>query len=251
MSEASDSAPVYLLIGGAGGQGTALTRRLLARGARVIAASRDEGRLKAYASETGAETRVCDASSFDAVDGLVQSVVEDFGRLDGAVNMAGSIVIKPVHTVSEADYQQTMDLNVKTAMALVRAASKPMRKAGSGSLVLISSCAARTGLVSHEVIAAAKGAVIALSQSAAASLAPSGVRVNCVAPGLVDTPMAERLTSSDQARKASEALHPLGRLGRPEDTAPAIDWLLGPESSWVTGQVIGVDGGLAAIKGKG
>lgn len=113
----------------------------------------------------------------------------------------------------------------------------------------MSSCAARLGLMHHEAIAAAKAGVIGLTQSAAASLAASGVRVNCVAPGLVDTPMAERLTSSDRAREASEKMHPLGRLGTPADIAPAIEWLLTDASSWVTGQTIGVDGGLAAVKG--
>lgn len=246
-----DSTPVYLLIGGAGGQGVALTRRLRDRGATVVAASRDEGRLKSYASETGADTRVCDATDFKAVEDLVKSVADEHGSLDGAVNMAGSILIKPAHMVTPDEYDETMNLNVKTAFALVRAAGKHMGKSKHGSIVLMSSCAARTGLVSHEAIAAAKGAVIGLTQSAAASLAGNNVRVNCVAPGLVDTPMAERLTKSDQARKASEALHPLGRLGTPDDTAPVLDWLLSDESAWTTGQVIGVDGGLAAIKGKG
>jgi NAD(P)-dependent dehydrogenase (short-subunit alcohol dehydrogenase family) len=247
----SEFSPVYLLIGGAGGQGTALTRRLINRGATVVAASRDEGRLSAYASETGAQTHVCDARDFDAVEQLVSNVVDSHGRLDGAVNLAGSILIKPVHMVSRAEFDDTIAENLTTAFALTRAVARPMAKSGGGSLVLMSSCAARTGLVSHEAIAAAKGAVIGLVQSAAASLAPGGVRVNCVAPGLVDTPMASRLTASDTARKASESLHPLGRLGTPDDLAPVLDWLLGPESSWVTGQTIGVDGGLAAIKGKG
>ncbi|MEM1186271.1 MAG: SDR family oxidoreductase [Planctomycetota bacterium] len=246
-----ESSPVYLLLGGAGGQGFALTRRLLDRGATVVAASRDSERLEAYRAETGAHVKQCDATEFGAVESLVASVIEEHGAIDGAANLAGSIVIKPAHMVTEDEYQQTMDLNAKTAFALVRAVGRHMAKAKSGSIVLLSSCAARTGLVAHEAIAAAKGAVIGLTQSAAASLAPSGVRVNCVAPGLVDTPMAERLTKSEAARKASEALHPLGRLGVAEDTAPVIDWLLGPESAWTTGQVIGVDGGLAAIKGKG
>ena len=238
-----DSTPVYLLIGGAGGQGVALTRRLRDRGATVIAASRNEARLSAYASETGAETRVCDATDFKAVEDLVRSVADEHGSLDGAVNMAGSIVIKPAHMISEAEFQQTIDLNLKTAFALVRAAGRHMSQQKRGSIVLMSSCAARTGLPSHEAIAAAKGAVIGLTQSAAASLAPSGVRVNCVAPGLVDTPMAERLTKSEAARAASESLHPLGRLGVPDDTAPILDWLLSDDSAWTTGQTIGVDGG--------
>ncbi|MGB1376148.1 MAG: SDR family NAD(P)-dependent oxidoreductase, partial [Rhodothermales bacterium] len=96
---------------------------------------------------------------------------------------------------------------------------------------------------------AAKAGIVGLMQSAAATYAQRGVRVNCVAPGLVETPMSERLTANEAARKASESMHALGRIGQPEDVAEAIDWLLDPSrSSWVTGQVIGVDGGLGTIR---
>lgn len=106
----------------------------------------------------------------------------------------------------------------------------------------------RKGLTNHEAIAAAKAGVIGLTRAAAATYARRGVRVNCVAPGLVETPMSARLTGSEEARKKSEAMHPLGRLGQPVDVAAAIRWLLRrEESGWVTGQVIGVDGGLGTL----
>ncbi|MEL6329362.1 MAG: SDR family oxidoreductase [Planctomycetota bacterium] len=243
--------PVYLLIGGGGGQGRAVARRLAKRESHIVFASRDGDRVREAASEIGGEARTLDATDFGAVESLVSDIFETQGRLDGVANLAGSILIKPPHMVSEAEFEQTIGLNARTAFATVRAAARPMGKQGRGSIVLMSSCAARTGLMNHEVIAAAKGAVIGLTQSAAATYAASGVRVNCVAPGLVDTPMAERLTKSDAARKASESMHALGRLGQPEDVAPAIEWLLTNDSSWVTGQTVGVDGGLAAIKGTG
>lgn len=251
MSESSER--VYILIGGGGGQGQAVAKRLAEAGGRVVLASRSEDRVKAAAELIGdrAEHAVCDATDFDAVGDLVETVVGKHGRLDGVANLAGSILLKPAAMVTPDEFQKTMDLNVRTAFAVARAAPKAIRKSGGGSVVLMSSCAARIGLMNHEVIAAAKGAVEGLTRAAAAAGAAGKVRVNCVAPGLVDTPMAERITGSDNARKASEAMHPLGRIGEPADTAPIIAWLLGPESAWVTGQVIGVDGGLAAIKGGG
>ena len=252
--------PVYLLVGGAGGIGSALARRLIARGAALVLAGRDESRTRARAAELHAQAQAAharsafsetvDATSFQQVKDLVARVLEVHGRLDGVANLAGSILIKPVASVSEAEFHETINQNLTSAFAVVRAAARPMQKAGRGSIVLMSSCAARTGLLHHEAIAAAKAGVIGLTQSAAASLAASGVRVNAVAPGLTDTPMAARLTASDSARAASIAMHPLGRLGEPDDIARAVEWLLTDDASWVTGQTIGVDGGLATIRGR-
>ncbi len=119
-----------------------------------------------------------------------------------------------------------------------------------GAVVLVSSAAARLGLPNHEALAAAKAGVIGLTLAAAASYAGQGLRVNCVAPGLVRTPLTVRLTGSEAALKASAALHPLGRVGEPEEVAAAIAWLLDPRQGWITGQVLGVDGGLATVRGR-
>jgi NAD(P)-dependent dehydrogenase (short-subunit alcohol dehydrogenase family) len=143
-----------------------------------------------------------------------------------------------------------MRLNLGTAFHLVRSGAKHLRARG-GSLVLMSSAAASTGLPNHEAIAAAKAGVEGLARAAASSYAAAGIRVNAVAPGLVRTGLSERITSNPVTAKASEAMHPLGRLGEPEEVARVVDWLLGPESSWVTGQVIGVDGGLARVRPRG
>ncbi len=122
-----------------------------------------------------------------------------------------------------------------------------MRRSG-GSVVLMSSAAARIGLSNHEAIAAAKAGVIGLTLAAAASYGPKGLRFNAVAPGMVKTPLTERLWSNPTAAKASLAYHALGRLGEPEDIAAMIAWLLDRRQNWVTGQVFGVDGGLAGVK---
>jgi NAD(P)-dependent dehydrogenase (short-subunit alcohol dehydrogenase family) len=112
---------------------------------------------------------------------------------------------------------------------------------------LVSSAAARLGLANHEAIAAAKAGVIGLTLSAAATYAPKRIRVNAVAPGLVRTPLTARITGSESALEASTSLHALGRIGEPDEVAGAIAWLLDPAQSWITGQVLGIDGGLATV----
>jgi NAD(P)-dependent dehydrogenase (short-subunit alcohol dehydrogenase family) len=131
----------------------------------------------------------------------------------------------------------------------VRAAGRLLKTDG-GSVVLVSSAAARIGLANHEAIAAAKAGLEGLARSAAATYARQRIRFNVVAPGLVRTPLTQGLVASELAEKASLAMHPLGRLGEPGDVARAIAWLLDPAQSWITAQVLGVDGGLADVKAR-
>jgi NAD(P)-dependent dehydrogenase (short-subunit alcohol dehydrogenase family) len=238
-----------LILGAAGGIGSALARRLAGQGVKVVLAGRDEASLGALAAETGGTPFVLDATKPAEVEAAAAKAVEVHGRLDGLANCVGSILLKPAHLTSEEEWDGVVSTNLKSAYAAVRAAARAMT--GGGSLVLVSSAAARLGLANHEAIAAAKAGVIGLTLSAAATYAPKGIRVNAVAPGLVRTPMTARITGNEAALKASTALHALGRVGEPEDVASAIAWLLDPAQSWVTGQVIGVDGGLATLRSRG
>ena len=243
-----DSAPVYLIVGASGGIGASLVARLYARGARLALAARTPTPLQLLARETGGLALPLDARDADAVQQAVQQTVEHFGRLDGAACLAGSILLKPAHLTSPDEFADTIATNLTTAFNVVRSAARAMMKEG-GSLVLMSSAVARTGLVNHEAIAAAKAGVMGLAQAAAATYANRNVRVNCIAPGLVETPLAARLLSSEAGRQQSQAMHALGRLGQPADIAEALDWLLdGTRSGWVTGQTIGVDGGLGTLR---
>jgi NAD(P)-dependent dehydrogenase (short-subunit alcohol dehydrogenase family) len=238
-----------LVLGASGGIGSALARRLSAAGAALVLAGRDAARLEALAGETGGTPFVLDATKPAEVEAAAAKAVDVHGRLDGLANCVGSILLKPAHLTSEEEWDAVVSTNLRSAYAAVRAAARAMT--AGGSVVLVSSAAARLGLANHEAIAAAKAGVIGLTLSAAATYAPKGLRVNAVAPGLVRTPMTARITGSEPSLKASTALHALGRVGEPEDVASAIAWLLDPAQSWVTGQVIGVDGGLATLRSRG
>jgi 3-oxoacyl-[acyl-carrier protein] reductase len=248
----NDIQSVYLIVGGSGGIGSAVARQLVERGHQVVTTGRDAERLSAVQASTGAAALELDARDSGAVDRLVQEVHSKYGRLDGVVNCAGSILLKPAHSISDAEFADTLALNLTTAFHVLRASVRIfMRQAGGGSVVLCSSVAARRGLINHEAIAAAKAGVEGLALAAAASYARYQVRVNCVAPGLTRTKLTRGLTESEAVAKASAAMHPLGRLGEPSDVASAISWLLDGAQSWVTGQVLAVDGGLGRVQARG
>lgn len=243
----STSSPVYAILGATGGIGSELCHRLAAKGARLLIGGRDAAKLETLAAETRAQTFPLDATDSSQVDAFVARAIEIHGRFDGATNCIGSLLLKPAHLTTDAEWATTISLNLTTAFALLRAVTKAMMSTG-GSIVLLSSAAGRTGLANHEAIAAAKAGIIGLAQSAAASYAARGIRVNCVAPGLVRTPMTARITGNEASLKASTAMHALGRIGEPAEVASAIEWLLDPQQSWVTGQVFGIDGGLATVR---
>jgi NAD(P)-dependent dehydrogenase (short-subunit alcohol dehydrogenase family) len=241
---------VHVVLGGTGGIGSVLCRRLARRGAKIAVAARNPQRVRELAAELGGLPIPLDATCPGAVERCLVQVAEHFGRVDGVANLVGTIVLKPAHLTCDDEWTQTIATNLTTAFATVRAAARAMTRTG-GSVVLMSSAAARLGLANHDAIAAAKAGVVGLTLSAAASYAARGIRVNCVAPGLVRTPLTARLTESEASLKASTALHPLGRIGEPEEVASAIEWLLDGEQAWVTGQVLGVDGGLATVRSRG
>ena len=181
----------------------------------------------------------------------LQQALHSAGPVQGIVNCAGSVLLKPAHLTSDQEWSETMATNLTTAFNVVRAGARLMMQTGGGAIVLCSSAAARIGLANHEAIAAAKAGVIGLTLSAAATYAGRNIRVNCVAPGLVDTGLTAKIVGNELALKTSLGMHALGRIGRPEHIASAIAWLLDSENDWVTGQVWGVDGGLATVRSAG
>ncbi|MBX9751108.1 MAG: SDR family oxidoreductase [Roseococcus sp.] len=235
-----------LVLGATGGVGAALARRLAARGVRPVLLSRDAGRLAALAAELpGAESLVADVTDFAALKAAILGLG---APLSGLAFCVGSIVLKPASRTSEADLLEAFRLNAVAAAMAVQAAL-PALVAGQGSVVLFSSVAARTGFTNHLAIAAAKAAVEGMTVALAAELAPA-VRVNCIAPSLTRSRIAEPLTKNPAMAEAIARLHPLPRLGEPEDIAAMADMLLSPAASWITGQVIAVDGGRSTLRTK-
>ena len=232
-----------LVVGAGGGIGRALVGRLLAAGNTVVGAARD---VDALGSVEGLESRhQLDARDPDATEALVGSLHREDG-LHGIVNLAGCISLKPAHMVSTDEWNETIATKLTTAFSCVKAAGRHL-KAG-GSVVLVSTVAAGTGLSNHEAIAAAGAGVEGLARAAAATYAARGLRFNVVAPGLVDTPLASKITGSERALEHSRKMHPLGRIGVADDVAPAIAWLLSSDADWITGQTIGIDGGLGVLR---
>lgn len=242
--------PVHLIIGATGAAGSATVRRLRAAGAEVVIAARDQDALETLAAETDATAHVVDARDITAVGALVDEVVEAHGRLDGVANLAGSVLLKPAHLTTAEEFHDTIATNLTSAFAVVRAAAPAMRS-GGGSIVLASSAAAQIGIANHEAIAAAKAGIIGLVRSAAATYGAKGVRVNAVAPGLVDARMTARLVGNEAQAEASRKMHVLGRLGTGEDVAAAVAFLLDPANDWITAQILGVDGGLGQVRTRG
>ena len=239
--------PIYVIFGATGGIGTALCRRLARNGARLFIAGRSHDRLVSLAKEVDAQTLVFDATDGAQVSACVDQAMQYYGRIDGLVNCVGSLLLKPAHLTTDEEWDYAVATNLGTAFAAVRAGAAAMMQTG-GDLVLVSSAAAQVGLVNHDAIAAVKAGVIGLTRSAAATYAGRNIRVNCVAPGLVRTALTEAICANDLMLKSSVAMHPLGRIGEPGDVAGAIAWLLDAEQGWITGQVLGIDGGLASVR---
>lgn len=234
----------YVICAAYSGIGAALARRLSAKGNELLLLGRNSEKLSALGVELSAQHAVLDLSNLEAVEGAVAG----FGPIDGLVNCSGSLLLKPAHLTTEAEWQATMDANLKTAFVALRSAVRNMP--AGGSIILVSSAAGRMGLANHEAIAAAKAGIIGLTVSAAASYAPRNIRVNCVAPGLVETPLTAKITGNEASLKASTAMHALGRLGKPDDVASMMEFLLDPANAWITGQTIGIDGGLGTLRSR-
>ena len=245
---ASD-APVYLVLGAYGGVGSALVERLQSGGARLIIAGRDKDRLNSLAESSKAHPVLVDACNYDQVQEAINCAKNLYGRLDGVANCVGSLMLKPAHLTSVEEWSHTIATNLSSSFALLKFASKAMMATG-GSVVFVSSAAAHVGLSNHEAIAAAKAGIEGMARSAAASYSRQKIRVNCVAPGMIETPLTEALRSNSAQLQASIDMHALGRIAAPAEIATVMEWLLGPESSFVTGQSIAVDGGLSSVRAK-
>jgi NAD(P)-dependent dehydrogenase (short-subunit alcohol dehydrogenase family) len=245
-SPEGDMTQAFLILGGAGGIGAALARELRRMGHLPILAGRSRGPLEVLGAELDAPYHIVDATDIAAVEALVRQVASTTDALRGLAVCVGAIFLKPASRTSADDWHRLVAQNLTAAFAATRAAQLHLPR--DSSVVFVSSAAARIGLANHEAVAATKAGIEGLVRAAAASSARKGIRFNAVAPGLVKTPLAGALATDPKLAEASARMHPLGRLGEPDDIARAMAFLLDPAQSWLTGQVLGVDGGLADLK---
>ncbi|WP_328613381.1 glucose 1-dehydrogenase [Amycolatopsis sp. NBC_00355] len=243
MTDQSLSGRVALVTGGTRGIGLATVRVLAGAGATVVLTGRDEARAKEAASAAGAAAGLAlDVTDAKAVSSLVRGVAKEHGRLDIVVANAGIMEDALLGMIREELVDTTLSTNVAGTLHTVQAAARAMMRKKTGSIVVLASIVGEYGSAGQTVYAASKAAVANIARSAAKELGRSGIRVNAVAPGVIETDLTAGL--SEDAKAENTGRTPLGRLGRAEDVANAIRFLVSDEASFITGQVLGVDGGL-------
>jgi 3-oxoacyl-[acyl-carrier protein] reductase len=242
---------VAIVTGGSRGIGAAIVKRLVADGMHVVALARNSEKLQqvcteatAAAAESGgsAEPLVCDIADSKALAAAVESVAERLGRLDVLVNNAGITKDGLILRMDDADFDSVIETNLKSAFVAIRSAARPMMRAKGGRIINISSVSGVVGNAGQANYAASKAGLIGLSKSVAKELAGKNITCNVVAPGFVTTDMTEGL--NEQIKEGARALIPLKRFGTPEEIAAVVGFLAGPQASYMTGQVLCVDGGM-------
>jgi NAD(P)-dependent dehydrogenase (short-subunit alcohol dehydrogenase family) len=246
---------VAIVTGGSSGIGKETAKRLVAEGASVVLNGEDEGKLQAAAKEIGGDGKVRFVSGDigkPATGGaLVKTAEQDFGGLDLLVSNAGIFQPKPFADITEDDYDRFLSTILKGKFFVAQAAAKAMKKRGGGAIVHTGSMWAlqAIGATPSSAYSAANAGVHALVHNLALELAPDKIRINAVAPAVVETPIYSTFLPANQVPKVLptfNAFHPLGRIGQPADVAEAILFLLSDQSSWITGTVLPVDGGVMA-----
>ena len=228
----------YLVIGGSSGIGLELVKKLLNQGHDVYAASRHKGDLPM-------EAKFVELDVLENIESLKSALPE---KIDGLAYCPGTINLKPFARLKEEDFLNDYKVNVLGAVKVIQSVFNNLKNAGNSSIVLFSTVAVQQGMGFHASIAAAKGAIEGLTKSLAAEFASIKIRVNAIAPSLTATPLASQLISTPERKEASDKRHPLGRIGTAEELADAAYFLISPQSSWITGQILGIDGGMSSIR---
>jgi len=231
----------YLIFGATGSVGSSLAEQLKNSGNDIHLVARNEGEVKVIADKLGCSYTVADVLE----DGFIEKVKTDINEIKGIAYCVGSIDLKPLRMVTEADMNKCMKLNLYSAIEAIKGYQESLKK-NKGSVVLFSTVAAQRGFTNHTIIASAKAAVEGLTVTLAAEFAPH-IRVNCIAPSLSKSKIAEPMLKNPAIAEGIAKAHPLKRLGEGKDSAALAKFLITGESSWITGQIIAVDGGRSKL----
>jgi NAD(P)-dependent dehydrogenase (short-subunit alcohol dehydrogenase family) len=237
-----------IITGGGSGIGKAIAAAFAREGAGVAIAGRHQEKLDDAAREIGPNCLAvaADVSKPDDVTRLVNAAIEKFRRIDILVNNAAVLLPGTAESISEEEFDQTFNVNVRGLWLLARTVLPHMRAAGGGSIINIGSVLSTLGARNRVAYSASKGAVLAMTRAMALDHAAEKIRVNCICPGIVETEMVAQFSLDENARRQRLAWHPLGRFGQPEDIAGLAVFLASDESAWITGAVFTVDGGYSA-----
>ena len=231
----------YLIFGATGSVGSSLAEQLKDSGNDIHLVARNESEVKVIAEKLGCSYTVADVLE----DGFIEKVKSDINDIKGIAYCVGSIDLKPLRMVTEADMNKCMKLNLYSAIEAIKGFQESLKK-NKGSVVLFSTVAAQRGFTNHTIIASAKAAVEGLTVTLAAEFAPH-IRVNCIAPSLSKSKIAEPMLKNPAIAEGIAKAHPLKRLGEGKDSAALAKFLITEESSWITGQIIAVDGGRSKL----
>jgi len=231
----------YLIFGATGSVGSSLAEQLKNSGSDIHLVARSESEVKVIADKLGCSYTVADVLE----DGFIEKVKTDINEIKGIAYCVGSIDLKPLRMVTEADMNKCMKLNLYSAIEAIKGYQESLKK-NKGSVVLFSTVAAQRGFTNHTIIASAKAAVEGLTVTLAAEFAPN-IRVNCIAPSLSKSKIAEPMLKNPAIAEGIAKAHPLKRLGEGKDSAALAKFLITEESSWITGQIIAVDGGRSKL----
>ena len=231
----------YLIFGATGSVGSSLAEQLKNSGNDIHLVARNEIEVKAIAEKLGCSHTIADVLE----DGFIEKVKLDVNEIKGIAYCVGSIDLKPLRMVTEEDMNKCMKLNLYSAIEAIKGFQESLKK-NKGSVVLFSTVAAQRGFTNHTIIASAKAAVEGLTVTLAAEFAPH-IRVNCIAPSLSKSKIAEPMLKNPVIAEGIAKAHPLKRLGEGKDSAALAKFLITEESSWITGQIIAVDGGRSKL----
>ena len=239
-----------VILGATGGIGSCLSKELSLKN-NLYLGYRDKVKFDNLKSTINSQNllsgETIDIEDFDFSKNFLNNANDHLGSIDCIISCLGSLLLKPAHLTSEDDLVSVFNTNVFSSFSIIKHSFKYLRKNG-GNMIFFSSAAANVGLKNHDAIGSAKGALSSLVTSSASTYAKYNIRINAIAPGLVETPLTQKIVSNDISLEYSKNLHGLDRIGKPENFIPIIKSLIDPRSDWITGQTIHVDGGLSNVK---